>query len=117
MVTHAEAQKHARFVQDAIVRNGDLRAAFGTMDESEVAPIVESLRILDRYNLQKHPISQAEFQTNIKVVREAIFWNGDLRVALEMMGDAPEAESIHKSLRIINRYRLQMQQLKKQMKR
>ena len=118
MIAYPEAQKHARFVRDAIVRNGDLRAALGTMDEPEAASIIKSLKILDRYNLQKQrqPISQAEFQTNAKVVHEAIVRNGDLRVALETM-DEPEAASIYKSLRIVNRYKLQMQQLQKQVQK
>lgn len=118
MITYPEAQKHARFVRDAIVRNGDLRAALETMDEPEAASIIRSLKILDRYNLQKQrqPISQAEFQTNAKVVHEAIVRNGDLQVALETM-DKAEAESIYKSLRIVNRYKLQMQQLQKQVQK
>lgn len=118
MITYPEAQKHARFVRNAIIRNGDLRAALETMDEPESASIIKSLKILDSYNLQKQrqQISQAEFHTNLKVVHEAIIRNGDLRAALETM-DKAESESIYKSLRIINCYKLQTQRLMKQVQK
>ena len=113
MITYAEAQTHARFVRDVIIRHGDLRAALGTMDESEKASVIKSLKMLDRYNLQekKQIITYPEVLAHARFIRNVIIRNGDLRAALGTMDEA-EAEAVYKSLNVIKRYK--MQQLEKQ---
>ncbi len=113
MITHAEYLKHAKIVRDAIIRNGDLRAALGTMDEPEATSVIKSLQMLDCYNAQEQKkfITYPEVQAHARFIHNVIIKNGDLQTALMLM-DEVEAGAIYKSLNFVERYK--MQQLMKQ---
>ena len=113
MITHAEYLKHAQFVREAAIRNGDLWTAMTLMAGSDEAEAIrKSQKIVNAYGWQRRMITCAELQTNMKLVHEAFVRHGDLRIALWTLDNKSEVEAIRRSLQILRDYDIQNDMLR-----